>query len=194
VVRTLATELLKKRIDRSADPDRMDHCDVCRTLLDRAFAGDDGGLGVRIHLDVPVIGIGAPVHYFLPKAARLLGAETVIPPHADVANAVGAITSNVSISRQVTIRPNEAGRFTIDGLPGNPQFRKLDEAEAHAVAELRRIVEQAGVAAGAGGAELEIVSDDKMGEAADGMEIFLSRTVTARLTGRPDVKSLAARE
>ncbi|MBO7709687.1 MAG: hydantoinase/oxoprolinase family protein [Lachnospiraceae bacterium] len=48
---------------------------------------------MRLTTDYPLIGVGAPVHVFLPRVARLLGTEAVIPPYAGVANALGAAAS-----------------------------------------------------------------------------------------------------
>ena len=61
-----------------------------------------------------LVGIGAPIHIFLPDVARALGAECVIPPNAGVANAVGAVVGNISAEVEVELRPNH----TADGIHG----------------------------------------------------------------------------
>ena len=45
-----------------------------------------------------LVGLGASIHLFLPSVAAALGAECVIPEHAAVANAVGAVSGRVSVS------------------------------------------------------------------------------------------------
>ena len=45
---------------------------------------------ICLSTDYPLIGVGAPVHVFLPAVARLFHTEAVIPLHAEVANALGA--------------------------------------------------------------------------------------------------------
>ena len=47
---------------------------------------------LELKTELPLIGVGAPVHLFLPAVAGLLGTEAVIPEHASVANALGAAT------------------------------------------------------------------------------------------------------
>ena len=42
---------------------------------------------------LPVVGVGAPVHIFLPRVAELLGTRAVVRESASVANALGAIAS-----------------------------------------------------------------------------------------------------
>ena len=61
-----------------------------------------------------LVGIGAPIHIFLPDVARALGAECIIPPNAGVANAVGAVVGNISAEVEVELRPNH----TADGIHG----------------------------------------------------------------------------
>lgn len=56
--------------------------------------------------DAVLIGIGAPVHLFLEPVARMLHTRAVIPEHASVANAVGAVVGNVSASVTAQIRPD----------------------------------------------------------------------------------------
>ncbi len=45
--------------------------------------------------DMPIIGVGAPIHIFLPKVAELLGTKAVICEESPVANALGAIASRI---------------------------------------------------------------------------------------------------
>jgi len=138
-----------------------------------------------------VVGIGAPVHLFLPQAAELLGTEAVIPPNADVANAIGAITSSVSIHRQVKIRPNDLGGYDLYGLPGVPSFTNFEDAHRFGVAELQKIVRQVAREAGTSRTRVDVVIKDGIGALSDGGQIFVGRTLEARLTGRPDVARLA---
>ncbi len=62
-------------------------------------------LTARPKLHVPLIGIGAPVHLYLPDVAAALETECIIPEHAEVANAVGAITSHIKVEETVLIKP-----------------------------------------------------------------------------------------
>ena len=55
------------------------------------YEASEGVLELTCRL--PLIGVGAPIHVFLPRVARLLGTRAVVPAHAGVANALGAIAS-----------------------------------------------------------------------------------------------------
>jgi N-methylhydantoinase A/oxoprolinase/acetone carboxylase beta subunit len=170
---------------------------VCRPAAARGRgplgqAGGDGtGYRVRIALHRPIIGIGAPVHCFLPEAARLLHTRAIVPEHADVANAIGAIVSSVSVRKHVKVAPNEHGGYSLHGLPDSPAFANFEDAHRFAVAELVRAVRQAARLAGTRETSVEVIVDDRVADVADGSQVFIGRSLEARLTGRPDVARLA---
>ena len=191
VVHGLAVELLKKQIDGPIDPDEIDRSPAAMALIQNSLDGGSDGYRVRVALRRPVIGIGAPVHCFLPQAAELLETEAIIPPHADVANAIGAITSSVSVHKQVKIAPDERGQYAVQGLPDAPAFRDFHGAHAFAIEELQRVVRDMARRAGTSETAVEITLRDKVADVSDGGRIFVGRTLHARLTGRPDLARLA---
>ena len=89
--------------------------------------------------DFTLVGIGAPTHLFLPKVAQKLGCPCVIPSDAEVANALGAVLSN--ITSEVTLSVSANTSYNIQGnyvlyLPdGVRTFAK----EAEAVEEAKKI-------------------------------------------------------
>jgi N-methylhydantoinase A/oxoprolinase/acetone carboxylase beta subunit len=186
MVKKLAMEVVKRQLHEETDPDRLEDCEVCRVLVGNMLG--EGGLDyrVRMKLNKPIIGIGAPVHLFLPKAASLLGAEVILPEHADVANAIGAVTSRVKVRRQVKIRPSQAGGFLIEGLPGAKRFLDFEEAVAEAEEGLTRLVRDIAQASGTEETSVEMDVDDHIHTTASGSQIFLRRTISAELTGEPN--------
>ena len=186
-IERLTLELLKRQLDEETDPQALDTCAVCQTLIKNLFSNGNDQYAVRIDLKRPVVGIGAPIHFFLPKAAQTLGAEAVLPQDADVANAIGAITSDVVVQRQAVIVPGQGGGFIIRGLVGARQFGKFDEADAFVRRELVRLVRDQARAAGTSAHVVELKVDDQIPNTADGSPIFISRTIRAKLKGRPDL-------
>jgi N-methylhydantoinase A/oxoprolinase/acetone carboxylase beta subunit len=193
VIRTLAVELLKTQMAEQVDSAVFEDSPGTRALIENLLSGRDEGFHVRVQLRRPVIGIGAPVHAFLPQAARILEAECIIPPDADVANAIGAITSSVMVHRQLTLAPNESGRYALAGLPDAPTFMHFEDANAAALERLQGLVRDDARRAGTSQTRVEIIVEDHIGHAASGEAIFLGRTLEARLSGRPDLARLAAR-
>jgi N-methylhydantoinase A/oxoprolinase/acetone carboxylase beta subunit len=183
----LTLELLKRQLDDDTNPDSLDTCPVCETLVKNLLSGGNDQYAVRIDLKRPVVGIGAPIHFFLPGAAQALGAKAVLPKDADVANAIGAITSDVIVKRHMRIIPNQEGGFLIEGLAGARHFGKFDDADAVARKELIRMVRDLARAAGTSSRAVELKTEDKTSTTADGMQIFMGRTIHAKLTGHPDI-------
>jgi len=139
---------------------------------------------------MPLIAIGAPVEAYFPKVASMLGTELVIPEHAEVANAVGAITGTIVETVEVTLTPVYApfgiDHFTVHTPIDKRDFRELKEATAYS----RRIAEQLAVQkatrAGAEEVEVELNVIDRKGAVAQGHgdDVFLGSTIRATAVGK----------
>ncbi len=186
MVKKLALEIVKRQLDEETDPDRLEDCEVCQVLIKNMLGGGNRDYSVQMRMHKPIIGIGAPVHLFLAEAASLLGAEAILPEHADVANAIGAVTSRVKVRRQVKIRPSQAGGFVLEGLPGAKRFLDFEEAMTQAEEGLTRLVRELALASGTSETSVEVDVDDHIHTTASGSQIFLRRTLSAELTGEPD--------
>jgi N-methylhydantoinase A/oxoprolinase/acetone carboxylase beta subunit len=187
VTEKLTLEILKTQLDGETDPADPEQNPVSRTLVENMLKGGNRRYTVSIHLHHPVIGIGAPIHYFLPQAAATLAAREVIPENADVANAVGAITSRIAIRRKIDIIAPQPGRYEVVGLAGVRNFSDFDEADAYAEAMLLDRMRKLAYAAGTCETRVDIRREDRTPTAADGSSIFLGRTIFGSLTGQPDL-------
>jgi len=185
-IRGLTLELLKRQLDDEIDPDGLTACPVCQALIDNLMAGGSPDYQVRIDLKRPVIGIGAPIGFFLPEAALALGAEAILPMDADVANAIGAITSDVMVHRQIRITPGHQGGFMVEGIAGTRQFKDFEAADTFARDTLVHKVRDLGRAAGTSCRTVTLSIKDKAPKTASGDPIFMDRMIHATLTGRPD--------
>ena len=183
----LTLELLKRQLDEETDPKALHTCQVCKILIKNLLSGGSDQYAVRIDLKRPIVGIGAPIHFFLPKAGTVLGAEVELPEDSDVANAIGAITSDILVNRHVRIIPNEEGGFLIEGISGARHFVKFDDADAFARNELVRMIRSLARAAGTSSRAVELQTQDKIVKTANGTQIFLGRTIRGKLTGQPDI-------
>ena len=74
-------------------------------LFKHSWTNDIPDFSVNFSTPLPIVGIGAPIHIFLPDVAKRLGAECIIPENAGVANALGAIMGNVTVSCEVEVKP-----------------------------------------------------------------------------------------
>lgn len=133
-----------------------------------------------------VIGIGAPAKYFVPQAAKLLKTEAVIPENADVANAIGAATSQVMICRHVRIKPQQ-GLWRIEGLAGHDEFTDFKSAADYAVKEIVSLVRYLAKEAGTSSRKVEVKTKDSIINTGFGTGLFVERLITASLSGRCDM-------
>ncbi|MBW2659914.1 MAG: DUF1638 domain-containing protein [Deltaproteobacteria bacterium] len=183
----LAGEIFKKQLARDINVDEEKPTVFSTHLMDCILTDKDSNYSINVHLQHPLVGIGAPVHYFLPGAGKILGGKVIIPDDADVANALGAITSYIVIKQQLSIRPDMAGGFILQGVAGAKQFRHIDAAESWAVDYLKSLIREMAKVAGTSSTKVEMEIVDHIVDAADGTSLFLERSLRASLTGSPDL-------
>ncbi|HSW38460.1 MAG TPA: hydantoinase/oxoprolinase family protein [Acidobacteriota bacterium] len=183
----LSLELLKRRLHDDADADHhADACPVCKTMIRRLLYEQHPDYEVAIRFRRPVIGIGAPIRFFLPQAVMPFTAKAIVPDNADVANAIGAITSHVVINKQAWIIPGDEGGFIVGGISGAHGFKTIEDADRFAREELTEIVRKKALEAGTNCRRIIFETKDSRPLAATGEAVFLKRTISARLKGRPD--------
>lgn len=164
-------------------PEASETPEVYAPVMDR---GNDR-LTLTPSLKTPVIGLGAPAFLFLEDAIQLLGGDVLIPENGDVANALGAITSKVSVESTAEITPTVEGFFRILGMGGIEDLETLEEAEELC---LKALVDKTRDKARRAGSSEETVSiriEDKTAESAGGDVLFLERIYRSTLKGAPDL-------
>lgn len=183
----LAMELFKKQLARDVRIDKGANSALADHLMECILSGDKERYSIKATLAYPVIGIGAPTHFFLPNAGKRLNTEVIIPEDADVANALGAISSHIRIKQTVTIRPGDTGGFQVDGIDGAKPFSNIDEAEKWAVGALKTKVQEMGHFAGTTRKTVEIEIRDNIVTVGNNTSLFLDRIIRATLSGSPDL-------
>ena len=183
----LITELMKKQLQLEEHSDSIDTCPACQAMIQNILQGGDGKFALRASFIHPIVGLGAPVMFFTEQISNKVDADIVIPEHADVANAIGAITSFVTVSKRINIVPNVEGTFTVLGIPESPSFKRIEDAQNYAVEALEREVLTLAEASGTSEDRVHLHTEDRITSTADGSELFLERTIAARITGPPDL-------
>jgi hypothetical protein len=133
----------------------------------------------------PIVGIGAPAGAFVPAAGAILGAQALVPPHAEVANAVGAITGQVAVRETVRIQPESTGGFTLVSPLGRGEFGSLPEAQAAATQLLVDHLRRRASAYGTAARDVVIDVAERRGQLADGGTQFLELVIEGVLEGAP---------
>ena len=162
------------------DPDWANH-----PMIAHAMRASEDPMGTRdtvfrIGLSRPVIGLGASAHLHVTEAFSRFGGEAVVPDHAPVANAVGAVVGVVAQEVRVAVVAPAPDRLRVEGATFASERDAIDFA--------RRIAhERAAEAARAAGAPDPAVEVETVVQApeVDGARTFLEAVVIARATGRP---------
>ncbi|MBM3241479.1 hydantoinase/oxoprolinase family protein [Candidatus Poribacteria bacterium] len=150
--------------------------------------GEDISINIRVNM--PLVAIGAPVEAYFPKVASMLSTELIIPEHAEVANAVGAITGTIVETVEVTLTPVYApfgiDHFTVHTPIDKRDFRELKEAVAYSKQVAEQLAVQKATHAGAEEVEVELNIIDHKGVVAQGHgdNVFLGSIVRATAAGK----------
>jgi N-methylhydantoinase A/oxoprolinase/acetone carboxylase beta subunit len=185
ITERLMFELVKRQLPLDYTGEDLEDSATAKALFDTLLKGGNPHLQVEAKLDKPVIGLGAAASFFLSEPARRLSAALIIPRHAEVANAVGAVTSLVRVSRRGRISPSADGGFLVSGVAGGRTYTDFQEAYDALVAILHEEVLKLAKEAGTEEDHVDVEYEDKIGSAADGTKVFIERSVTAGVTGAP---------
>ena len=133
-----------------------------------------------------LIGVGAPANSWLTAAAAQLKVPCIVPPHADVANAVGAAVGQVCETSQALVRCNRSADnfyvYLADRRLGAPD---LKTAQAMARREVSIIARQKADRAGA--VQTQVSCKEKLVESIN--RTFIEWRITAKATGYPESRA-----
>jgi N-methylhydantoinase A/oxoprolinase/acetone carboxylase beta subunit len=171
---------------------------------DPAFAGEDaealararltrvglmrrkGILDLSLRLAVPVIGLGASAPSYYGAVGDVLGCPMILPEHAGVANAIGAVVGQISQRVQGLVTSPGEGRFTAHLADGLRTFPSAEAAMAALEQALRAEAEDRARAAGA--EDLTVTATRELREAeVEGQRMFIEAVLTVTAAGRPRV-------
>lgn len=189
--------LVTGRLLGEEDGLRMDFMDrtsrfFLKKMLERG--GEKQPLALSARLNLPLVAVGAPVDAYFPEVATRLGAELLIPPHAEVANAVGTVSGQTVERLTVLIKPDGGKNFIIHAPWGRESSRGFEETVCLAVQKGEEYVAALAAASGAREIELSVDRRDKIARlrkhedsAEDGGsdELFIESVIEVLAVGRP---------
>ena len=162
---------------------------IARKWARRGEKEGDGFFSLSFDASAALVGIGAPIHLFLPEVAKALGVRCVIPAYSGVANAIGAAAADVSARAVVEIRSgfgaDGAFSYTIHASDRMERFEDADEAlEAARAAAKELAVSEARRRGAMGELSVTVETDAHQGTDRYGAAVDLGVTVTACARGR----------
>jgi N-methylhydantoinase A/oxoprolinase/acetone carboxylase beta subunit len=184
-----ATALVSKVLSDESHPPDWQGERTAALLLDRALSRNlDDNLAIDLTLRQPLVAIGAPVEAYMPRVAEQLHTHLLIPPHAEVANAVGAVAGGVVQRQRVLITPIQQGDTVRVHLPQSVHdFSDLEQAVSFAEQRMVPWVEEQAQQAGARQVEVQMVREDRevLVKAGWGDKLYLGTELTFTAVGRP---------
>lgn len=166
----------------SADPESLAAHELVAAGLDR----HRGIIQTQVSLAVPVIGLGASAASFYPPVGERLGTKMIIPEHADVANAVGAVVGQVSMQVSGSVTSGGEGNYIVHLAEGPMRLTRRDEALAllqdHLEEQARALARDAGVE------EIRItVAQDVREVQVENQSMFIEAEIRVTAQGRPRI-------
>ena len=117
-------------------------------LMQRGLAKHRGLLALDASLNVDVVGLGASAPSYYPAVGERLHCNMILPEHAGVANAIGAVVGRVTMRRSGTVTSPSEGKYRVHLESGPVDYQASDEAlaalEAALAGEARGAAEEAG--------------------------------------------------
>jgi N-methylhydantoinase A/oxoprolinase/acetone carboxylase beta subunit len=155
-------------------------------LMQAALANHSGFVALQARLNVDVVGLGASAPTYYPAVGDRLGCTMLLPRHAGVANAIGAVVGRVTLRRSGSVTAPTEGRYRVHLDAGPEDFPDPDQAMDRLESVLRAEAESAAKQAGAVGVQVTVARNVRMAEI-EQRPIFVEAQITAEASGRPRV-------
>ena len=155
-------------------------------LMAAGLAQHRGIVEISARLGVPVIGLGASAPSYYGAVGERLGCRMVLPEHAGVANAIGAVVGQVSQRVTGLVSSPAEGRFVAHLAEGLKAFGDREAALAAMEAALVAEAVERAKAAGAEEVQVRVTRDVREAEV-EGRSMFIEATVSVTASGRPRV-------
>lgn len=155
-------------------------------LMQKGLARHKGLVRIETGLNVPVVGLGASADRYYPAVGKRLNCQMILPEHAGVANAIGAVVSRITMRASATVTAPSEGVFRLHLEDGLEDFAQ----EAVALQRLEHLLQEKAVsdakASGAGDLQVMVHNDIRKANI-EAREIFVEATITVTVTGRPRI-------
>lgn len=156
---------------------------LLETLWEERDLPPQGPAQVSFSSSYTLVGVGAPIHLFLPAVAQALHAPCILPEHGPVANAVGAALASVSATARGEINPitTAAGiaGYTLHTPQGTRTFAKREDALAAAKEEVGAAARREALLRGAKEVEVLIHTKEDMARDKGGHTFYLADRILA---------------
>ncbi|NOC84741.1 hydantoinase/oxoprolinase family protein [Ruegeria sp. HKCCD6428] len=161
--------------------------DLARHVLtQRGLAQHRGLLSLSAALNVDVVGLGASAPSYYPAVGERLHCRMILPEHAGVANAIGAVVGRLTLRRSGTVTSPAEGRYRVHLEDGPKDFAASEDALA--LLEKVLMSEAEGAVREAGAEDIRVIVDRDIKTArVEAKDVFVEALITVEASGRPRV-------
>lgn len=140
----------------------------------------------QVSLGVPVIGLGASARSYYGAVGDRLGTRMIVPEHADVANAIGAVVGQVAMQVSGSVTSSGPGRYTAHLPDGPVAFADISAALDALEMALQSAATTRAMAAGVEAPRLHTDRNIKQVDV-EGSIMFISADMRVTASGRPRI-------
>jgi len=153
-------------------------------LMQSGLNGHSRIVRLETGLAVPVVGLGASAPTYYPAVGQRMGCEMILPTHAGVANAVGAVVGRIAVRRSGTVTAQGDTKVRAHLADGPADFASAAEAMTALEHMLTQNAQTAATQAGAADVSTHVTRDVREAEI-EGRTVFVEATLTVEASGRP---------
>lgn len=159
---------------------------VASALVQRALSGVGGIAGIKLHIDRPLIGLGASAPVYYPAVGDELGVQCIVPVDTDVANALGAVVGQVRVSLEAHISQPVEGLYRVMAGEAVQDFQLEEDSIAFAESTLKNQVQRLALEAGTDEPHITILRNISAATVEDQRK-FIEAVLIATASGRPRI-------
>lgn len=163
-------------------PQKSRDSGLIRTAL---TSGHQGALRLKLSLGLPIIAVGAPARTYYPAIAERLATSVIIPEHAHVCNAIGAVVGGVVQRVEARITSPARGTYRVHSPEGMDDFPDLEGAVTYASRALEALARERVAQAGGKDIDVTVAREDRSGSEPNGTSIFVETHLRVTAAGRP---------
>ncbi|APG48686.1 hydantoinase/oxoprolinase N-terminal domain-containing protein [Phaeobacter porticola] len=155
-------------------------------LMQRGLSRHRGLVALQSGLNIDVVGLGASAPSYYPAVGERLNCRMILPEHAGVANAIGAVVGRIIMRRSGTVTAPEEGKFRVHLQAGPQDFAASEEALSLLETQLRGEARSAAEAAGAQDISIQVERNIRTAQV-EAREVFVEAFLTVEASGRPRI-------
>lgn len=164
--------------DWDADPNALTKHPLTKAGLDQ----HRGVIETTLKLGVPIIGLGASASTYYGAVGDRLNTRMILPEHAGVANAIGAVVGQVSVHETGSVTSGGLGNFVTLGDTFAAKDAALTALETHLSKTAKMKAKEAGVE------EIRMTTHRDINEVTiEGQSMFIEATIKVTAQGRPRI-------